>query len=234
MNKLCSRCKKYKEMNDFNYSSVTKDNKNAWCKDCYKEYRENRKEHQRKLWKEYYLKNKEKESLRLHNWYIRNKKMIMHFGKGYVRNKEKYLKYQKEYRDKHKDISKEYAINYYHDNIDKCRQRSKLWGINNIDKRKQYMKLYKINNRDYFNAKKTERKAILLNAIPGWTDFDKIKEVYSKAKELEKVTGIKYHVDHVVPLQSKNVCGFHVWENLQILADKLNISKGNKFNYMEV
>jgi len=74
-----------------------------------------------------------------------------------------------------------------------------------------------------------KRKAFKINATPNWSEGDKIKIVYEKAKWLESLTGLKYHVDHIIPLNNKNVCGLHVWNNLQILEDKLNMSKNNKF-----
>jgi hypothetical protein len=77
------------------------------------------------------------------------------------------------------------------------------------------------------------RNARLQKAEPDWVDDkhkDRIVEIYLCAKNMSDKFGRKYHVDHIVPLKGENVCGLHVWWNLQILEASRNLSKSNKFN----
>lgn len=81
----------------------------------------------------------------------------------------------------------------------------------------------------YYDANKSEiinrvtiRNALKLSRIPKWANLDKIKEIYRNCPK-------GYHVDHIVPLQGRNVCGLHVETNLQYLSAKDNLAKGNKW-----
>ena len=88
------------------------------------------------------------------------------------------------------------------------------------------------NNKPKRAAMAEKRRFSLLNATPDWlTAVQKaqIAEFYEIAEALNMQTGIKHHVDHIVPLKGKNVTGFHVPWNLQILTATQNISKGNRY-----
>jgi hypothetical protein len=78
------------------------------------------------------------------------------------------------------------------------------------------------NNYARVLAKTRAYQAKKLNAIPKWADRMAIEAIYEEARR----TGS--HVDHIVPLQSKIVCGLHCEANLQILTPLENWSKNNR------
>lgn len=80
--------------------------------------------------------------------------------------------------------------------------------------------------RAFENA--SEYLAQRARATPIWTDLLAIKEIYKQAKALSEATGIVHHVDHIIPLRGKTVCGLHVHWNLQILTASENCKKGNR------
>ena len=65
-------------------------------------------------------------------------------------------------------------------------------------------------------------------ATPRWADLRAIYEVYLLCQETTRNTGILHHVDHIVPLRGKSVCGLHVAWNLQVIPAADNLKKGNK------
>lgn len=73
------------------------------------------------------------------------------------------------------------------------------------------------------------RRASKNEAMPPWVDRAAIAAVYKQAKLLSLETGAEWHVDHIVPLKHKLVCGLHVVANLQIITAVENLSKTNNF-----
>ena len=78
------------------------------------------------------------------------------------------------------------------------------------------------------NYKTSKRRADELQATPKWADTKLIKKVYSQSVDLSVSTGIEHHVDHIVPLKGKKVCGLHVHYNLRVIPAIDNLKKGNR------
>jgi hypothetical protein len=72
----------------------------------------------------------------------------------------------------------------------------------------------------FYPERHAKKRAAKLNAIPKWANLNKIKTIYDNCP-----TG--YHVDHIIPLQGKYICGLHVENNLQYLLASENSSKKN-------
>ena len=80
-------------------------------------------------------------------------------------------------------------------------------------------------------AKSAKRHAIKLQRTPRWDpDAHLIVAKYQVAAMLSKASGIPYHVDHIIPLQGKNVFGLHVFSNLRVIPSVQNIKKSNKYD----
>jgi hypothetical protein len=100
----------------------------------------------------------------------------------------------------------------------------------NEDRRK-YRAAWAERNPMQVKAKNKHRRDKHKQATPPWlTDEHKreIKQLYIDAMTVTKITGVKYVVDHMVPLRSDVVCGLHVPWNLQIMTREENLKKSNK------
>lgn len=198
--KRCTKCLEFKKIDCF-YAGRSD------CKACKKarvnQYRTSNPQKVKQIKKKYHENNKESILLSKKIKYREDKEEIN-------------FKRRQEYKS-NPERHKQQSISYYYNNKDKCLKRQRK--IN----KKHYQE-----NKDYYYSKSAERRARKIQATPYWADLEKIQKVYEKVKWLESITGLRYEVDHVIPLNGEKLCGLHVWENLQILESSLNKSKSNK------
>ena len=142
---------------------------------------------------------------------------------------EKRKTYKKEWTRKNKEKIAAQKKAWYERNKERVDAYRKNWENENREKVREYKSKWKKENKDKVNAHTAKRRSVKNNACPDWVDLEKIKVLYEKAKWLESLTGLKYHVDHIIPLTNENVCGLHCWNNLQILEESINIDKSNEF-----
>lgn len=77
-------------------------------------------------------------------------------------------------------------------------------------------------------AARVRRRAAEIKATPSWANPFFVREVYALAALRSKMFGFAWHVDHIVPLRSKLVCGLHVEYNLQVIPAADNMTKSNR------
>ena len=104
--------------------------------------------------------------------------------------------------------------------------------LDKADERKERQKRYRREKAHVVNKINMDRYTRKIKAKPAWLTKDQEKEIlfyYSLAREVSSINGEMYHVDHIVPLNGKNVCGLHVPWNLQVLPSSENLRKSNNF-----
>jgi len=136
--------------------------------------------------------------------------------KYYEKNKERIQKQCRAYYQANRDSVLEVCAQYARLHRERANAASRRWRKRNLDKQA---------------AAEAKRRAALLQATPPWADLDKIQTIYTEARRLTLETGILHTVDHIIPLQGKQICGLHVEGNLQILTKSENSRKGNKWPF---
>jgi hypothetical protein len=172
--------------------------------------------------KAYQDANKEKAVDRVREWRIANPK--------------KYKEQQIRYVKNHPDIIASKQKRWREAHIDEVRVKDRVHAqvFRNANKEliKIRKKTYAQNNTDIINTNVAKRKAAKLQRIPKWTtetDLWMIKEIYALSALRTKLTGVLWHVDHILPLQGEIVSGLHTPFNMQVIPAIENIKKSNNY-----
>lgn len=107
-------------------------------------------------------------------------------------------------------------------------------------RKKPYIKAAEAQRKSDWNSKNkhkviaytAKRRAVKLNAAVKWlSDLSELvfEEAALLAKMRKEHTGIAWEVDHIVPLQSKLVCGLHTFSNIAVVPASVNRSKSNRY-----
>jgi hypothetical protein len=106
--------------------------------------------------------------------------------------------------------------------------QNKAWHEANRERRLHQKREWNARNTHKLSAYSAQRRAALLQATPTWANRFFIEQAFDIAIVRTQVTGIRWEVDHIIPLISDSVCGLHVEHNLQVIPMVVNRSKGNQ------
>lgn len=162
----------------------------------------------------YYQANREREKLRAKAWRDANP--------------DKVSDAKKEWRARNPGRAEQLFKAYRERNLEelKAKRRANYWA--NRERDLACAREWKARNRDAAAALVAKRGATKKRATPSWANEFFIREAYHLARVRSRVCGGKWHVDHIVPLQSKFVCGLHCEANLQVIPARFNQSKSNR------
>ena len=152
------------------------------------------------------------------------------------KNRKELNKKSRQYRAEHKEAGIAYraarldiSAKYREDNKERCLLQQALYRDSNRPKLKVIHRLQYLKNPGIKHARNRVRAIGKIHRTPDWSDHKLIEEFYILSKELESETGIKHHVDHIIPLQGRLVSGLHVESNLQVITATENLHKSNKY-----
>jgi len=120
----------------------------------------------------------------------------------------------------------------YIDRKDIVTAQNRIWQENNREQVRQI-------NRDYYAADPSRRRsyqntrrARVKKQTPNWltkNDYAKMEMLYSISRFITRKTGVEMAVDHIIPINGKNVSGFNMPENMQVITKLENEKKGNRY-----
>lgn len=206
--KTCTKCGIEKPRSEYSNDKSKYDGLRPSCKECSRKYIQAHRATPEG--KAVHLKSSA-------DYFAKNKERILTEGKAYrVEHPEEERKMRNRYSDRRKKNARDW-IARNKDHIAAYRESTK-------DLTAARARRYRHENPGKHKAIKARYRAAKLQATPRWANLEIIRTYYAIAS-----TEPGLHVDHIVPLVSKLVCGLHCEANLQLLPGPENQRKGNRF-----
>ena len=126
------------------------------------------------------------------------------------------------------EASKAAGRRYYERNKEAVKARA---DTRPTEEKRRHRAKYTKNNPEQHKIKCNARRRRHREATPAWLtkqQREDIKQLYVQAQKISKLTGVRYEVDHIIPLTNDSVCGLHVPWNLQVISKTENLKKANK------
>lgn len=215
--RICSKCRQDLPMSMFS----RKNGGHAhYCKPCHKEYA---KQHYDGGYKRIAVQNSTE-------WRRANPERWQEYQRQYyLTNKADHLVYSVEWSKKNPERRKVNYTKSRQNNLAVYRAREAAYRARNRAACNERINAWKAENKPLLAEYSRRRQAAIIKAVPPWSNQEAMRAFYIEAERLRKETGSDWHVDHIIPLTSKLVCGLHCEANLQVLPGKENLRKNNRY-----
>ncbi len=217
--KFCRSCQQDVPCSDFTPSKRAKDGLQSYCRSCYAKRAvahrlafpdAAREAGRRSLEKNRDVINARKRARRAAN----PEKTKAERKASYAKRRDRELEAMRKWKDANRERMR-------------AAQFAKYWEDPEASRKKQMDYLHAHPGRSAAAVmKRIARKHI---ATVPWANLGAITAMYRDAALRTRSTGTPHEVDHIIPLQSKWVCGLHCEANLQVITRSENRSKSNHF-----
>lgn len=231
--KICTKCGVAYPPDNF-YRNGASGVRRPDCKQCSKKrtkaHRLENAESYKKAGAEYYAKNREKRVQSTAEWRAANPGRNADNARKWRQenperakagndawrsnNRVRVNTTRKAWADSNRHITRASSAKFYRANREKMAEYSRAWTKKNAS---------------IANAKTAMRRAMRIQATPKWADQRALHQYFVIARFLSAELGIKFGVDHIVPLKSDLVCGLHCEQNMTLMLDSWNKSKCNRY-----